>query len=248
MTRFDGPKWDDLLKWSLSYADGTFSPSRLSEEDRWWFMEAMQAQTVYVVKRMKEITIIMQMPREILEEQGVTIADLEGVLEELQEHVEFIGIANYLHTIGGLIPLLGYLKHPHALIRAKVVKARINVVQQMSSDDLGPAKEERWLVDSLWKMCYNEPSSLQVNGLLVLLGEDAPPPNVASKHFEPPLRAWAASRNDATCSRTNQEANHVFLLAAGPTTPSGNFESNSKDSTCSSSGHKVLRDINSNSS
>lgn len=50
-----------------------------SEEDRKWFMEAMQAQTIDVVKRMKEITLVMQMPEQVLEEQGVTSADIEGI-------------------------------------------------------------------------------------------------------------------------------------------------------------------------
>lgn len=43
-------------------------------------MEAMQAQTVDVVKRMKEITLVMQTPKEVLDAQGVTSADLEGNL------------------------------------------------------------------------------------------------------------------------------------------------------------------------
>lgn len=50
----------------------------VSEEDRRWFMEAMQAQSVDVVKRMKEITIVMQTPEQVLESQGVTPADIEG--------------------------------------------------------------------------------------------------------------------------------------------------------------------------
>lgn len=50
-----------------------------SEEDRRWFMEAMQAQTVDVVKRMKEITLVMQTPQQELEEQGVTPTDIEGI-------------------------------------------------------------------------------------------------------------------------------------------------------------------------
>lgn len=41
-------------------------------------MEAMQAQSVDVVKRMKEITIVMQTPEQVLESQGVTPADIEG--------------------------------------------------------------------------------------------------------------------------------------------------------------------------
>jgi 2-phospho-L-lactate guanylyltransferase (CobY/MobA/RfbA family) len=50
----------------------------ISEEDRKWFMEAMQAQSVDVIKRMKEITLVMQTPEQVLEAQGVTSADIEG--------------------------------------------------------------------------------------------------------------------------------------------------------------------------
>lgn len=42
-------------------------------------MEAMQAQTVDVIKRMKEITLVMQTPEQVLESQGVTPQDLEGM-------------------------------------------------------------------------------------------------------------------------------------------------------------------------
>jgi len=42
-------------------------------------MEAMQAQTVDIVKRMKEITLVMKTPEQELENQGVTPADIEGI-------------------------------------------------------------------------------------------------------------------------------------------------------------------------
>lgn len=42
-------------------------------------MEAMQAQTMDVVKRMKEITLVMQTPEQELEAQGVTPAEIEGI-------------------------------------------------------------------------------------------------------------------------------------------------------------------------
>lgn len=42
-------------------------------------MEAMQSQTLDVVKRMKEITLVMQTPEQVLEEQGVTASDIEGI-------------------------------------------------------------------------------------------------------------------------------------------------------------------------
>lgn len=370
----EGPNWDGLLKWSLSHSDGTRPTRNLSEEDRKWFMEAMQAQTVDVVKRMKEISLVMQTPEEVLESQGVTSEDIESLLDELQEHVESIDMANDLHSIGGLVPLLGYLSNTHANIRAKaaevvstivqnnpksqqlvmeasglepllsnftsdadvtvrtmalsaisslirhnkpgisafrlangytalrdalssksvrfqrkalnllhyllkenhsdcnlaselgfprilmhlassedggvregalkgllelakenagqtnggslkvdneklkqLLQERINGISMMSPEDLDSAREERLLVDSLWNACYNEPSSLREKGLLVLPGEDDPPPDVASKYFEPPLRAWAANRNtDDTKASTKKEDTPLLL---GPSPP-----------------------------
>nr|GEW96990.1 hypothetical protein [Tanacetum cinerariifolium] len=105
----------------------------LSEEDRKWFMGAMQAQTIDVVKCMKDITLVMQTPDNSLEEQGVSASDLEGMLDELQEHVEPIDIANDLYTIGGFPPLLKYLSNSHANIRAKAAEvvgapARVGLV------------------------------------------------------------------------------------------------------------------------
>ena len=54
-----------------------------SEEDKKWFAEAMQAQTVDVIKRMKEISMVMNMPTEVLQSQGVSIEELQGEVVEL---------------------------------------------------------------------------------------------------------------------------------------------------------------------
>lgn len=367
----DKPNWEGLLKWSLSHSDGTEPQRQLSEEDRRWFMEAMQAQTIDVTKRMKEITQVMKTPDEVLESQGVTPAEIKDMLDELQEHVESIDMANDLHSIGGLVPLLGYLKNKHPNIRAKaadvvstivqnnprsqqlvmeasgleplltnftsdpdmdvrtqslgaisslirqnkpgiaafrlangyaalrdalgsenvrfqrkalnllhyllrenrsdcvvvtelgfprmmmhlassedatvreaalqglleltrgksddssssfieddekmkqLLQERIKGITMMSPEELGAVREERQLVDSLWNVFYKEPSSLREKGLLVLPGEDAPPPDVASKHFEPPLRAWAAKREpDKPSAPKNKEA--PLLMGPGP--------------------------------
>ncbi|CAN6280767.1 unnamed protein product [Urochloa humidicola] len=375
MAKDGGPDWNGLLKWSLAHGDGTNPPRALSEEDRKWFMEAMQANTVDVVKRMKEITQVMRTPEDVLESQGVTPENIEEMLDELQEHVESIDMANDLHSIGGLDPLLGFLKNSHAGIRAKaaevvstivqnnpksqqlvmesngleplltnfksdpstsartkalgaisslirhnqpgisafrlgngysglkdalssddarlqrkalnltqyllhnnkadrsvatelgfpklmmhlassddslvreaalsgllelaqdktsgntlpdqdklkdILKSRIEGISTMDADDLHAAREERQLVDSLWKECYNEPSSLREKGLVVLPGEDAPqqpPPDVAGKMFEPPLRAWAAARpapKDESDSGSEKKDAPPLLLGPGP--------------------------------
>ncbi|KAL8517540.1 hypothetical protein ACS0TY_015698 [Phlomoides rotata] len=367
----EGPNWDGLLKWSLSHSDGTNSSRNLSEEDRKWFMEAMQAQTVDVIQRMKEITLVMKTPEEVLESQGVSPQDLEDMLDELQEHVESIDMANDLHSIGGLVPLIDYLKNSHANIRAKaaevvstivqnnprsqqmvmeanglepllsnftsdpdvvsrtkalgaisslirhnkpgvtafrlangyaglrdalssenvrfqrkalnlipyllhenqsdcgvvtelgfprimmhlassedaevreaalrclldlardksekpnsssseeddrlkqILQERIKGISEMSAEDLGAAREERQLVDSLWNTCLNEPSPLREQGLLFLPGEDAPPPDVMSQHFQPSLRAVAANRNPDT-KPESEKKEPPLLLGPGP--------------------------------
>lgn len=99
----------------------------------------------------------------------------------------------------------------------QLLQERINGISLMSAEDLGAAKEERQLVDSLWSTCFNEPSSLREKGLLVLPGEDAAaaPPDVTSKIFEPPLRSWAA--NPSSKKDTNNEKKEPpLLLGPGP--------------------------------
>ncbi|CAK9179452.1 unnamed protein product [Ilex paraguariensis] len=384
----EGPNWDGLLKWSLAHSDGTSSNRNLSDEDRRWFMEAMQAQTMDVIKRMKEITLVMQTPEQVLESQGVTPAEIEDMLDELQDHVGSIDMANDLHSIGGLVPLLGYLKNTHANIRAKaaevvttivqnnptsqqlvmeangmepllsnftsdpdvaartkalgaisclimhnkpgiaafrlangyaalrdalssesvrfqrkalnlvhyllnenrsdcnvvselgfprimmhlassedpevreaalrgllelardrkegndsslseeddklkqILQERIKGISLMSSEDLGAAKEERQLVESLWNAYYNEPSSLREKGLVVLPGDDALPPDVASEHFEPALRAWAANR-EAEKKADNERKEAPLLLGFGPSAVNTTVQSGSDADTAS---------------
>ena len=72
-------KWDKLLVWFL-ISLGWFC----SEEDRKWFMEAMQANTIDVVKRMKEITQVMKTPEDVLQSQGVTPENIEGIVWAFQ--------------------------------------------------------------------------------------------------------------------------------------------------------------------
>uniref|UniRef100_A0A1D1XPV7 Hsp70-binding protein 1 n=2 Tax=Anthurium amnicola TaxID=1678845 RepID=A0A1D1XPV7_9ARAE len=51
------------------------------------------------------------------------------MLDELQEHVESVDMANDLHSIGGLVPLLDYLKSSNPGIRAKSAEVVSTIVQ-----------------------------------------------------------------------------------------------------------------------
>ncbi|XP_027191794.1 uncharacterized protein [Cicer arietinum] len=97
----------------------------------------------------------------------------------------------------------------------QLLQDRIEGISLMSADELEASREERLLVDSLWSTCFDEPSSLREKGLLVLPGEDAPPPDVASKHFEPPLRANASNSNSKKDSN-NEKKEAPLLLGPGP--------------------------------
>jgi len=125
----EGKNLEGILKWSLSQSDGTAPARPMSEEDRKWLMSALEAQSVDVVGRMKEITALMKIPDNELLEQGVTVEEIGGMLEELQEHVESIDLANDLKTIGGLTPLLHYLQSPHAGLRSRAAEVITTAVQ-----------------------------------------------------------------------------------------------------------------------
>lgn len=100
----------------------------------------------------------------------------------------------------------------------QILQNRIQGISTMNAEDLGAAREERQLLDSLWTACYNEPSSLQEKGLVVLPGEDEPsaPPDVAGKFFEPPLRAWAAKPQSDGAGPPTQKEKAPLLLGLGP--------------------------------
>jgi hsp70-interacting protein len=57
-----------------------------SDEERRWFNEAMHSQVVDVIKRMKEIALVMSMPVPVLEAQGVTVEELEGEVINTIQH------------------------------------------------------------------------------------------------------------------------------------------------------------------
>ncbi|WVZ56429.1 hypothetical protein U9M48_006965 [Paspalum notatum var. saurae] len=122
--------WAGLLKWSLSYVDGAGPSRAISEEERRWLAEAVeQHMMVDVVSRMREIALLMSTPPAVLEAQGITHDDIEGLLSELHVHVESIDMANDLHSVGGLVPVIKYLRNSNARIRAKAADVVTTVVQ-----------------------------------------------------------------------------------------------------------------------
>jgi hsp70-interacting protein len=80
----------------------------------------------------------------------------------------------------------------------QLLEERTRRIIVMSDEDLCAAREERQLVDSLWTVCYDEPSLLRERGLVYLPSDDELAPDVVRDRFEPPLRAWAARRHDET--------------------------------------------------
>lgn len=52
-------------------------------------MDAMQEYTVNVIKRMKEISSVMNLPGEVIEAQGITPEELEGTSFVIQFGFQF---------------------------------------------------------------------------------------------------------------------------------------------------------------
>ncbi|KAE8808312.1 Hsp70-binding protein 1 [Hordeum vulgare] len=126
----DRMSWARLLKWSLSYMDGARPSRDISEEERRWLAEAVERHMAEdVVGRLREIALLMRTPLSVLEAQGITPEDIEDLLAELQVHVESIDIANDLHSVGGLVPVIRYLRNTNARIRAKAADVVTTVVQ-----------------------------------------------------------------------------------------------------------------------
>ena len=81
------PGYLGLLKWSLAQSDGTrpSAPARMSEADRTWLKEAMEALTVDEAKRMKELLDVLRK-----EDTEDNLDEKLGTFEELEYYVETI--------------------------------------------------------------------------------------------------------------------------------------------------------------
>ncbi|KAH7446670.1 hypothetical protein KP509_01G067900 [Ceratopteris richardii] len=238
-----GPDWQGLLKWSLSHSDGTSSARKISDEDRKWFMEAMHEQTLDVIRRMKEISTVMNMPPDVLRAQGVTDEDLEGLqvlqylLHENPNDSTIVAELGFVRLLTGLIgnsnadirqaALHSLLEMAHSgklfeengedsAALKQALGLQIEKVHSMESDELVALKEERLLLDTLWQVCSNEPSLLRERGLVVLAEDNESPPDVAGRIFEPALRAWAAPRPQEASQSEVVAQNPPLLLGAAP--------------------------------
>jgi hypothetical protein len=81
-----------LFEWSIKQQEGASGPGRarqLSEEDRKWFMEAMEAHTQDISKRMKEIKATL----DERDDSDAQVAEKLKLLEDLTEIVEHIDYA-----------------------------------------------------------------------------------------------------------------------------------------------------------
>lgn len=110
----------------------------------------------------------------------------------------------------------------HSEKMKQLLQERINNISLMSDEDLGAVREERQLLDSLWSSCFNEPSSLREKGLLVLPGEDTPPPDVASKYFESPLRSSTVNPSSSHNDSNNEKKATPLLLGSSPLSADSN--------------------------
>ena len=115
------PNWNAILKWSVEEGlrqeaelkakgvaeGGGPKPRTISEEDREWFLKAIESGVVDEVKRIKEITEkISDDPRGDLLATEEEEDERVFVLEELRDRLESVDNAKDLGAIGGLTPLL----------------------------------------------------------------------------------------------------------------------------------------------
>lgn len=80
-----------LFEWSIQQQEGSTDPSarrQISEEDRKWFMEAMDSQTVNISKRLCDIKQTLDDKDDSDEQVGEKLQLLED-LTEIVEHIDY---------------------------------------------------------------------------------------------------------------------------------------------------------------
>ncbi|KAL4479530.1 hypothetical protein ABPG72_011852 [Tetrahymena utriculariae] len=101
--------WKGLLKWSITNSDGTQKKDikPMDEETKKWLMEALAEHALQDVKKMQEI-----LSRVHEDEKGTQDDENEKIalLEELEDIVDNLDMADSLYHIGGLVELIRQAK------------------------------------------------------------------------------------------------------------------------------------------
>jgi hypothetical protein len=119
----DASNWLGLLKWSLSYADGT-TPSQfsaMSEEDKKWLENVMKEGVRDDPQRMNEV---MTKLKDGMDNNG-SFEDTEGDLEDLRDIVEQVDMAQVFAKFGGCDLLLRFIETTQVVDSVKALAAAI---------------------------------------------------------------------------------------------------------------------------
>jgi hypothetical protein len=119
----DASNWLGLLKWSLSYADGT-TPSQFSamnEEDKKWLENVMKEGVRDDPQRMNEV---MTKLKDDMDNNG-SFEDTEGDLEDLRDIVEQVDMAQVFAKFGGCDLLLRFIETTQVADTVKALAAAI---------------------------------------------------------------------------------------------------------------------------
>eukprot|EP00658_Telonema_sp_P-2_P066661 TRINITY_DN5562_c0_g1_i2.p1 TRINITY_DN5562_c0_g1~~TRINITY_DN5562_c0_g1_i2.p1 ORF type:complete len:306 (-),score=95.25 TRINITY_DN5562_c0_g1_i2:299-1216(-) len=110
-------EWLGLLRWSLSYTDGTGKSvaKEMSAERRAFLEKAMSEMMIDEAKRMKEIVAQLSEIGANPEDQA---GDAAPLFEELEDIVENLDAAWDLVKMGAMAPLIDLLRNPDPRLRA----------------------------------------------------------------------------------------------------------------------------------
>ncbi len=167
-----GPNWLGLLKWSLQYSDGTSGSScnAMSDDDKEWLKRAMSDLVKDEPNRMNEVLNELKQFIEGINATGNVndeqIGQIETLLEELQDIVEQIDMAQICVKFGGLTCLLLLLES--VLVGDRVRSVCATTIATLSQNNIKVQNEmyTRGVID---KLCNLLPSTSSVVASKILL-------------------------------------------------------------------------------
>mmetsp|Transcript_23346 Transcript_23346/g.73083 ORF Transcript_23346/g.73083 Transcript_23346/m.73083 type:complete len:135 (-) Transcript_23346:51-455(-) len=127
--------WKNIFEWSMKYNDGTAPAKAVTEEDRKWFEEAMEAaREGDATAQLKRAVNVFQ-EEDLDGEAGEQQLDMrQNALEALLDLVENLDNARDLKVIGGLPPLIRCMESPHESLRwqaAEIVGACVQNMEEL---------------------------------------------------------------------------------------------------------------------